>query len=132
MTEPRKPLDLLSTFVVMHPDRSATPIDVTPSIYQELDERFDGFRGRVLISCFAFDSDWSSWERHPAGDEIVCLLSGSVTMALDRDGVEEVFQLHDTGSYVVVPKGTWHTARTTVATRMLFVTPGEGTENKPL
>jgi quercetin dioxygenase-like cupin family protein len=132
MAERRKPLDLLSTFVVMHPDQSATPIDVTPSIYQELDERFDGFKGRVLVSCFAFGSDWSSWERHPAGDEIVCLLSGKVTMVLDRDGREELFQLHDAGSYVVVPRGLWHTARTSVPTRMVFVTPGEGTENKPI
>jgi hypothetical protein len=40
--------------------------------------------------------------------------------------------LRDAGSYVVVPKGVWHTARTSVATRMLFVTPGEGTENRPI
>ena len=132
MAEPGKPLDLLSTFVVLHPDQSATPIDVTPSIYQELDERFDGFKGRALVACFAFESDWSSWERHPAGDEIVCLLSGKVTMVLDRDGREELFQLHDPGSYVIVPRGLWHTARTSVPTRMIFVTPGEGTENRPI
>ena len=42
------------------------------------------------------------------------------------------FRLRDPGSYVVVPKGTWHTARTSVPTRMLFMTPGEGTENKPV
>jgi hypothetical protein len=34
--------------------------------------------------------------------------------------------------YLLVPKGTWHTARTAVPTNMLFVTPGEGTENKPV
>jgi mannose-6-phosphate isomerase-like protein (cupin superfamily) len=132
MTEPRKQLDLLSTFAVLHPDHSATLVDVTPAIYEELDERFDGFRGRLLVSCFGFDSDWPAWERHPAGDEIVCLLSGDVKMVLDRDGAEEVIHLRDTGSYVVVPKGTWHTARTSVATRMLFVTPGEGTQNRPI
>jgi len=132
MTEPRKQLDLTSTFVVLHPDHSATLVDVTPTIYEELDNRFDCFKGRVLISCFGFDSDWSAWERHPAGDEIVCLLSGDVRMFLDRDGVEEMIHLRDAGSYVVVPKGIWHTARTSVATRMLFVTPGEGTENRPI
>jgi hypothetical protein len=51
-------------------------------------------------------------------------------MVLDRDGMEEVTHLRDSGSYVVIPKGTWHTARTSVATKMLFITPGEGTENK--
>jgi mannose-6-phosphate isomerase-like protein (cupin superfamily) len=125
-------LDLASTFAVLDPDHRATLVEVTPTIYQELDERFDGFEGRLLVSCFGFESDWPTWERHPAGDEIVCLLSGDVTMVLDRDGVEDVVHLGDPGSYVVVPKGTWHTARTSVATKMLFITPGEGTENKAI
>jgi hypothetical protein len=29
---------------------------------------------------------------------------------------------------VVVPRNTWHTARVSGTTRMLFITPGEGTE----
>ena len=85
-----------------------------------------------LVATFAFDSDWSTWERHPAGDELVCLLSGEVRMVLDRDGAEEVVDLRKPGEYVLVPRGTWHTARTAVPTNMLFVTPGDGTENKPV
>jgi mannose-6-phosphate isomerase-like protein (cupin superfamily) len=125
-------LDLSSTFVVLEPDQSAALIEVTPTVFEELDRRFEGFKGRVLISSFAFDSDWVSWEMHPVGDEVVCLLSGEVTMVLDRDGVEEIFCLREPGSYVVIPKGTWHTARTSVPSKMLFVTPGQGTENKPI
>jgi len=47
-----------------------------------------------------------------------------------RSGIDECIPLSDPGSYVVIPAGIWHTARTSVATRMLFVTPGEGTENR--
>jgi quercetin dioxygenase-like cupin family protein len=36
------------------------------------------------------------------------------------------------GSYVLVPTNTWHTARTDVATTMLFLTPGLGTEHRPV
>jgi hypothetical protein len=50
---------------------------------------------------------------------------------LDRNGVEETVSLLHPGSFVIVPKATWHTARTSVPTQMLFVTPGAGTENKP-
>ena len=124
-------MDLAKTFVVLKPDRTTALVDVTPTVYEELDRRFDGFRDHVLVSTYAFDADWPSWERHPAGDEIVCLLSGNVHMVLERDGGEEVVHLHQPGTYVVVPKGTWHTARTAMPTRMLFVTPGEGTENRP-
>jgi mannose-6-phosphate isomerase-like protein (cupin superfamily) len=125
-------LDLASTFVVIEPQHSVIAVAVTPGIYEELDARFDQFKGRLLVSSFSFDSDWSSWEAHPAGDEIVCLLSGDVLMVLDRDGVEEVTHLQDPGSFVIVPKGTWHTARTSIPTKLLFVTPGEGTLNKAL
>jgi mannose-6-phosphate isomerase-like protein (cupin superfamily) len=123
--------NLASTFVVVEPHHAAIPVAVTPTIYQELDERFEHFKGRLLVASFSFESDWPSWEIHPAGDEIVCLLSGDVHMVLDRNGVEEIIHLRDPGSFVIVPKGTWHTARTSVPTTMLFVTPGEGTQNKP-
>ena len=122
------PPDLVSTFVVLQPDQCAVPVAVTPTIWQELDQRFDDFKGRVLVSCFSFDSDWDTWEMHPAGDEIVCLLSGRVTFEFEGRG--HVAELSVPGTYVIVPRGTWHTAHTRVPTKMLFITPGEGTENK--
>lgn len=123
-------MNLESTFVVLQPDRSAVPVAVTPTIWQELDQRFDDFKGRVLVSCFSFERDWDTWEMHPAGDEIVCLLSGRATLELEGRGT--LAELSVPGSYVIVPRGTWHTAHTAVPTRMLFITPGEGTQNKAL
>jgi mannose-6-phosphate isomerase-like protein (cupin superfamily) len=128
----KRALDLASTFVVMGPDHSATPVAVTPAIFEELDRRFDQFKGRLLVSSFTFAEDWSTWEMHAAGDEIVCLLSGAVTMVLDRNGVEDLVHLDSPGAFAIVPKGAWHTARTSVPTQMLFVTPGEGTANRPV
>jgi mannose-6-phosphate isomerase-like protein (cupin superfamily) len=124
-------LDLATTFVVMGPDQSATPVAFTPTLFEELDAQFDGFNGSLLVASFNFDADWPTWEMHPAGDELVCLLGGSATLVLDRGGVEETHDLDHAGAFVIVPKGTWHTARTSVPTKMLFVTPGAGTQNKP-
>ena len=124
--------DLASTFVVIDPNHSATPIAVTPTVFEELDRRFDQFKGRLLVSSFRFDQNWSTWEIHPAGDEIVCLLSGEATLVLDREGTEEIIHLREPGAFAIVPKGTWHTARTSVPTQMLFVTPGQGTDNRPI
>ena len=124
-------LDLRSTFVVIDPNHAAIPVAVTPTIFEELDKRFENFKGRLLVSSFSFDSDWPTWEIHPAGDEVVCLLTGNATMVLDRNGIEEAVHLRNPGSFIIVPKGTWHTARTSVPTTMLFVTPGEGTQNRP-
>jgi len=45
------------------------------------------------------------------------------------DETEQTLRVNQPGSYVVVPKRTWHTARPRAPTKMLFVTPGEGTLN---
>lgn len=46
----------------------------------------------------------------------------------NADGDVQV-TFEETGSYIVVPKGRWHTAKVSGPTRMLFITPGEGTEH---
>lgn len=117
-------------FVVLKPDLGAESVEVSPSIYAELDERFDGFRGASLVAVHSFDSDWPTWEMHPAGDEIVCLLEGQVDLVFGTPDGESSRSLSTAGEFVVVPRATWHTARVHAPTRMLFVTPGEGTENR--
>jgi mannose-6-phosphate isomerase-like protein (cupin superfamily) len=124
--------DLTNTYVVLQPDLSAVPIDVTPGVFEELDRRFDGFKGRILVASFQFDKDWPTWEIHPQGDEIVVLLSGAAQMVFDEKGRHRAVTLSKPGEYVIVPKATWHTAKITTPTSMLFITPGEGTENKAI
>lgn len=120
-------LDL--TRVVFGPGGAATLKAVSPAFYQELDAEFQGFRDHVLIQVFRFDEAWPSWEVHPQGDEFVYLLSGDTDLLLRTDDGERSVRVSEPGSYVVVPRGTWHTARPHEATAMLFVTPGEGTLN---
>lgn len=127
-----KPLNLASDFVVLNPNHAATPVTLTPTIYEQLDQNFNQFKGHLLISSFSFDADWPTWEIHPAGDETVILLSGQATLLLETEDGEQAISLEKRGSYVIVPKGTWHTARTSTPTQMLFITPGEGTENREI
>jgi mannose-6-phosphate isomerase-like protein (cupin superfamily) len=122
--------ELASTFVVIGPDQSAATVSVTPTVFEELDKRFDHFRGRLLVASFRFDADWPTWEIHPHGDEIVVLMSGAADMILDEKAGHRVVKLAKPGEFVIVPKNTWHTARVSAPTVMLFVTPGEGTQNQ--
>ena len=85
-----------------------------------------------LLSAFTFSEPWSSWERHPAGEELVMLLSGAATLLLEHDGEQRAVQLTVPGEYVLVPPNTWHTATTEVATTMIFLTPGAGTEHRSI
>ncbi len=88
-------------------------------------------RGR-LMSAFTFSEPWSSWERHPAGEELVMLLSGSATLILEQASEERSVTLHAPGDFVLIPANTWHTAKTTVETTMVSLTPGAGTEHRPV
>ena len=84
------------------------------------------------MSAFTFSEPWSTWERHPAGEEVVMLLSGAATLVLEESGQERTVPLDEPGAYVLVPRNTWHTARTTLPTTLLFLTPGAGTEHRPV
>ncbi len=121
------PLD--KTRMILGPAGRGTLKAVSDTFYQELDSDFPDFSGHVLIQQFSFDAPWGTWEVHPEGDEFVFLLEGDTDMVLRQDGVESVVRVSEPGSYVVVPKGAWHTARPHAPTTMLFVTPGEGTLN---
>lgn len=125
------PHDGGSTAAIFAPDGTATVKAFSPTFYEELDRDFAGFAGHLLIQRYTFATPWPTWERHPAGDEYVYLLSGDTDFVLWRDGREQVIRVATPGSYVIVPRGVWHTARPHAPTTMLFVTPGEGTQNEP-
>jgi mannose-6-phosphate isomerase-like protein (cupin superfamily) len=129
MTIDSGPHDIDTTAFILGPDGAGTSKTVTPTFYQELGEEFPDFRGHVLIQRFTFSDPWPTWEVHPEGDEFVYLIEGDTDFVLMVEGNETTLRVSDPGSYVVVPRGTWHTARPHAPTTMLFVTPGEGTLN---
>jgi uncharacterized cupin superfamily protein len=122
--------DPLATFVHLPDGPDATLLEVTPDFWQRLETRSDLEGGR-LISAYRFAQDWTSWERHPAGDEIVLQLSGAMDFVVDDGGRERTVSLRGCAA-LVVPRGLWHTARVLEPSEAIFVTRGEGTEHRPL
>ena len=80
-----------------------------------------------LITEFHFEEDWKSWEMHPNGEEIVYLLSGSMDLILEKDEVRQTLELRSKG-LVVVPRGTWHTAKVFEPSDVLVITLGKETQ----
>ncbi|MFE6666126.1 cupin domain-containing protein [Streptomyces sp. NPDC057697] len=89
----------------------------------------DGAEGR-MVAIFDGDGPGDHWERHPAGDELVVCLSGSVTVTRDADGVPDRVLLGP-GEATVTPAGTWHAVDMAGPTCILTVTAGLGTEHRP-
>ena len=83
-----------------------------------------------LLSVIERDADWVNWEMHPAGDEILMVLKGEMTLVFEEGSGERLVKL-TAGRLAVVPKGVWHTARLNGPMTLLALTDGIGTEHRP-
>jgi len=103
----------------------------TPEYLAAYNERADadGSDGRLVLLEHQGES-WTSWERHPAGEEVVILLSGRVDLVQELDSGEHVIALTPR-TYAINPPGVWHTANVHEPGDALFITPGRGTEGRP-
>jgi uncharacterized cupin superfamily protein len=129
------PFDLARTFVHLGLGSTATPLPDFEWSAEHVEAyrrsvAADGREGR-LVCVIAQDATWDGWERHPAGEEVVYLLSGRVDVVQEIDGTQHVVALRP-GEAMVNPANVWHTARVHEPGMALFITPGEGTEHRPL
>ena len=110
----------------------AEPQFTGPEWYESYVERHHGDmdEGR-LVSLFRFEESWTSWEMHPAGDEIVCCLQGQMVLHQElTDGSTQRYELAP-GDYAINPPGAWHTADADGPVVALFVTVGKDTIHRP-
>ena len=139
-TEPDLParvtdaFDLSSTFIHLGLGATATPLpdfQWTPEYLEGYGRRFaaDGNEGRIVVMNRQ-EATWDQWERHPAGEEVVVLLSGRVDLIQEIDGEQRRVAL-EPGYAVVNPPGVWHTADVHEPGDALFITPGRGTDHRP-
>lgn len=89
----------------------------------------DGDDGR-LVTWGEMAEDWTTWEAHPAGPELVLVIEGRFRLVQEVDGAERSVEVGP-GEYVVNPPGVWHTADVREPGRALFITPGRGTTHRP-
>lgn len=89
----------------------------------------DGAEGR-LVSMHRFTEDWSSWEMHPSGSEMVLCTSGAITLIQDMAGERVAVELRP-GQFAINPPGVWHTADVAAEAEAVFITAGEGTKHRP-
>jgi mannose-6-phosphate isomerase-like protein (cupin superfamily) len=88
----------------------------------------DGDEGRLVTMSSQHDT-WTTWERHPAGAEVVVQLSGRAVLIQDLPDGENRLELGP-GQAAINPKGVWHTADVLEPGEVLFITPGRGTEHR--
>jgi quercetin dioxygenase-like cupin family protein len=125
-----KAIDLSTTYVHLEDGPSALPVPVGPDFWETIDRRTELHGGRlVMVGHNA--ADWPDWEMHPAGEEIVFLLSGAVDLVLDEPDGERVVALRP-GQAVLVPRGVWHRGIVRTPGDTLHITRGAGTQHRPV
>jgi mannose-6-phosphate isomerase-like protein (cupin superfamily) len=130
-TVPDKPFSLDSTFVHLKDVGAASALAAGPDFWSTVGTRGDLQTGRV-VGTYRFEKDMPHWEMHPAGDELLVVVSGAVELVLQADGRKDIVIELGAGQAYLVPFGTWHRTRVKTPGEMLFVTPGKGNQHRPL
>ncbi len=72
---------------------------------------------------------WGMWECHPAGDEMVIVISGVAEFIQEVDGA--VVRTRATaGQAILNPAGVWHTADVEEPSDAIYLTPCPGTNHR--
>ncbi len=95
--------------------------------FADEDRRSGGGR---LVSMHAFTENWTSWEMHPYGDELVLCSVGTITIWQQTDDGNHAVVLRP-GDAVINPAGVWHTADVAAPATAIFITAGAGTTHRP-
>ena len=85
----------------------------------------------TLVTAHLSPADWPHWEMHPAGEEVLVLIDGAMTLILDEPGGERRVEMAP-GCTCIVPRGVWHRALVAQPSRFVGITYGAGTQHRPL
>ena len=122
--------DFSDTYVHLDDGPAATTLKGGDDFWANLESRTELQAGR-LVCAVRSTEDWSTWEMHPAGDEIIYLLSGAMDLHLQDAAGERVIELRP-GAACVVPRGIWHRAIVHAPSDALYITRGAGTQHRPV
>ncbi len=128
------PIELTTTYLILGDDPTVESVEGGPpfwervatdrSLLAELDES-------RLVSAYRTTSDWTNWERHPAGDEVIIATSGRFVVTTEHpDSGTTAATTLAAGRTIVMPAGVWHTIDVDEPGDILTITAGSGTEHR--
>lgn len=132
-------IDLMKNYLLLEPDGDAVLLPGGGDFWGQLMtgnptdrgiRRLLGSAQGRLLSALSMGADWTNWEMHPAGDEILFMLEGKATFVLELSDSSKEVAL-GAGRLLVIPKGVWHTAKVREPSRLLAITMGQGTQHRP-
>jgi mannose-6-phosphate isomerase-like protein (cupin superfamily) len=133
-------IDLSKNYLLLEPDGTSAVLPGGGDFWSQLlsgkatdpgIQRLMGSEKGRLLAALPMGADWTHWEMHPAGDEILFMLEGKATFVLElSDGLKEIAL--GAGRLLVIPQGVWHTAKVSQPGRLMAITAGLRTQHRPM
>ena len=120
-----QPIDLTDTYLLLDAGPGLSMIPVDEDFWATIHERTDLDDGRLVMAS-SMTADWSGWEMHPDGDEVILITEGEVRVHTDP-GTPVVVRAPN---LVIMPAGTWHTMDVIEPARVVTITWGAGTQHR--
>ena len=120
-------VDPSQTFIHLEDGGTAKEVPVGPDFWQTIGQRTDLHDGRLLTSGYT-RADFPHWEMHPEGEDLILASSGAFTVIVEGGETTAL----SAGQIAIVPRGKWHRLTVQDPGQTVFVTPGKGTQHKPL
>jgi mannose-6-phosphate isomerase-like protein (cupin superfamily) len=119
--------DLIGNYIHLEVDGGAVLENVSKDFWSQIGKR--PYKGNRLVAITHTENDSTTWEMHPAGDELLYLLSGAIDIVLEEEHGERVLELTP-GVACIIPRNVWHRQIIHKPSDLLFITPGEGTQHR--
>ncbi len=124
-------MDLEAQYIFLQHDGQSGVMEGGETFWSQPPEALDRYGHGWLVTQYRFLEDWTSWEMHPEGDEVIHLSEGEVRLLLEREGVASVVEMKGRCT-AVIPRGAWHTVQVIQPARALLITMGAGTQLRPV
>jgi oxalate decarboxylase/phosphoglucose isomerase-like protein (cupin superfamily) len=128
--KPTRALDLTRTYLHFTPSHEIERHQAGAKFWAELMSERLRLDGRLVGCARLKKGALDHWERHPAGDEFLMLLSGAMSLVLEQPDGGVTRSRMKKGQACIVPRGLWHTFVVTQAGELMFATAGEGTTHR--
>ena len=105
-----EPIDLTQTYTLLHASGEVEQVKGGERFWEAPRPVKDRVGQHWLLYESYYQKDWNEWVMHPACDELIYLLSGSLEIILDLRCHEKIISLKP-NDVATIPRSIWHTIK---------------------
>ena len=126
-----EPIDLSQTYTLLHSTGDIEKIQGGEHFWRAPRPHQDRAGQLWLLSEHQYEFDWEDQKMHPAGDEVIYLLSGSMDVILNVGKSATTIKLRTSG-VATIPRGIWYTIKVYSPCHVLNISREFNTKHKKI